>query len=251
MHTRAINFFSKLLNSTIDEDTLIKLSSGQSARAYAWLTANNVNFNALNLRNGFTIRNLIYFGEKIESSPLPKTAISALPSNYNSNPFDGNASIGVDIQSIAEMFPQGIPNDPKSDTELLTIYTLKELSYAQSKPDPLQTLTGLFAAKEAILKCSSKDANLNAIEISVDPDGRPSSPGFIVSISHSVDFAVAIAMSINSHKIQTALANTIYPPPSTAMLNENNKPKNKKIIHLLVPAIVMVLAAIELLRIFR
>ena len=33
----AKNYFSKLLNSNIDENTILKLSSSQKARAHAWL----------------------------------------------------------------------------------------------------------------------------------------------------------------------------------------------------------------------
>jgi hypothetical protein len=92
-----------------------------------------------------------------------------------------------------ELFPLGLPSDPKDDPELLALYTFKELSYAQSKPNPLQTLAGLFSAKEAIIKCSKQKKNFADIEILPDENGRPYTPDFLISISHSVDYVVAIA----------------------------------------------------------
>ena len=51
----AKNYFSKLLNSNIDENTILKLSSSQKARAHAWLKSNNFNAGNLLLNNVFTI----------------------------------------------------------------------------------------------------------------------------------------------------------------------------------------------------
>ena len=61
-----------------------------------------------------------------------------------------------------------------SDETLLKIFTLKEIYYAENKPDPYLTLTGIYCAKEAIIKASSLKTNkLNEIEIKVNKDGKP------------------------------------------------------------------------------
>lgn len=185
----ATNYFSKLLNSTVDENTIIKLSSGQGARAHTWLVANNFNTKGLNLAGGFTISQVIggaQFSSHSELQQASEPSFVQISSGMN-------ASIGVDIQSVSELFPNGIPSDPKSDPELLSIYTLKELSYAQSRPNPMQTLAGLFAAKEAVIKCSTKEVLLTNLEILPNLTGKPSIDGYSVSISHSLDYAVGIA----------------------------------------------------------
>lgn len=189
--TLAKNYFSKLINATVDEYTVIKLSSGQGARAHAWLKTNNFNIKNLNLSSGFTIAKLMDSEHSLSDGELRHEV--ATPHLVASSEL--NNPIGVDIQSVSELFPLGMPSDPKSDPELLSIYTFKELSYAETRPNPLQTLTGLFAAKEAILKCSTNESSLANLEILPDLTGRPNIEGYSVSISHSQDFAVAIATS--------------------------------------------------------
>jgi len=61
-----------------------------------------------------------------------------------------------------------LPTDPKTDNRLLTTFTSKELSYAQSKGCPSQTLIGIFAAKEAVQKCTQYKIKLTDIEILPD-----------------------------------------------------------------------------------
>jgi 4'-phosphopantetheinyl transferase EntD len=79
------------------------------------------------------------------------------------------------------------------------MFTQKEIAYAESRPDPKLTLTGIFAAKEALLKAgwSNKGTkDLNKIVISHDTDGRPTHPNFLISISHDEGLAVAVAIKI-------------------------------------------------------
>ena len=66
-----------------------------------------------------------------------------------------------------------MPTDSKNELELLSIYTAQELSYAQSRPDLLQTLTEWFAAKGAIKKCATCELAFIDIEILPDQVGKP------------------------------------------------------------------------------
>jgi len=237
------NYFSKLLNSSIDENTILKLSSGQRARAHAWLKANNFNLDGINFNGGFTIANLM---SGLQSYPQPQTQQEAISTNSDAAPSALNTLIGIDIQSISELFPDGMPSDPKSDPELLAIFTFKELSYAQTKLNPIQTLTGLFAAKEAILKCSKAEISLAEVEILPGLSGGPYVEGYSISISHSQDYAVAIAISnlqiYKDSKIKETYKD--YNNNSGLRFVSNGSP----FINYLVPIIVLGLVCIELIR---
>ena len=221
----AKNYFSKLLNSNIDENTILKLSSSQKARAHAWLKSNNFNAGNLLLNNVFTIQEIIS-DVRNESAKDDTSA----PKNKRSDPFsfsDNNKPIGIDIQNISELFPEGIPEDSK------------ELTYAQSKENPLQTLTGLFAAKEAVQKCSEDNLNLTDIEILPNKNGKPNTAGFLISISHSQDYAVAIALM----KENKLINEKIIPPKEPLM-------EKKSALDLVIPALVGVLLLLEIVRFF-
>ena len=233
----AKNYFSKLLNSNIDENTILKLSSSQKARAHAWLKSNNFNAGNLLLKNVFTIQEIIS-GVRNESAKDDTSA----PKNKRSDPSsfsDNNKPIGIDIQNISELFPEGIPEDSKSDPELLGIFTIKELTYAQSKENPLQTLTGLFAAKEAVQKCLEDNLNLTDIEILSNKNGKPNTAGFLISISHSQDYAVAIALM----KENKLINEKIIPPKEPLM-------EKKSALDLVIPTLVGVLLLLEIVRFF-
>ena len=113
-------------------------------------------------------------------------------------------SVSIDIQFINE-----IPSDIFSMKNLefrKNIFTEKEILYASLKSSPRQTMAGIWAAKECIKKLSKKFLNLNfcEIEINYDYDNKPfvivqgeqKNKEIFISISHSNDYAVAIALLI-------------------------------------------------------
>ena len=107
----------------------------------------------------------------------------------------GRNAVGIDIQLIAELFPSK-SNDMKSDPELLRIFSPREIAFAETNRQPIDTLAGIFAAKEAIIKAGHSGINTNdlsSIEITHNEDGKPEFSGYALSISHSGEYAVAIA----------------------------------------------------------
>lgn len=101
-------------------------------------------------------------------------------------------SIGIDIQSVSEFGDSA--GNLKSSAELAQTFTLTELAYCELQYDPLQSLAGTFAAKEAFFKTGASVLDWSAIEINHDENRRPCSPGFTLSISHSASFAIAVAL---------------------------------------------------------
>jgi phosphopantetheinyl transferase (holo-ACP synthase) len=188
MSQKILNYLGNLTNKPVTDEQEIYLSSAQRARFHAWLIDNKITFNESLLSGKFILNDLL-MGDSISDAQ----ASQLLPSSPTSSAVN-LGGIGIDYQKVDELFPLGIPDDPKSDSELLKIFTVTELSYAQSKSNPAETLTGIFCAKEAILKCSSCFMDLTNINVTYDASGRPSVTGYEVSISHSGGYAVAIAL---------------------------------------------------------
>lgn len=184
-------FFENLLNTKLTENTKIILASGQRARAKGWLSAQGISCDPKLLNSHFTISEILSTSTKISQA-----GSATINNNFNLKLNSHNSSIGIDIQSISEFLPKGLPKDPKADPSLTAIFSLKELSFAESRPKPEESLTGIFAAKEAILKCIGNTSNisLNQIEILPNNSGSPTFDGYQISISHSAGFAVAVAV---------------------------------------------------------
>ena len=109
-------------------------------------------------------------------------------------------SVGIDIES-----KNSIPNDIfliKNSSLRKRLFSEKEIIYSITKPDPIITLTGIFAAKEAFIKAlsSKKKIGFNQINIAYNPNGKP----FVIlnnnifkaylSISHTSQIATAICI---------------------------------------------------------
>jgi phosphopantetheine--protein transferase-like protein len=197
----AAEYLGRLLNKSVTSDSMVRLSSAQKPRFHAWLKANNVSVNEGLIGAEFSVESILGTG-----SSAPRIG-SALDNNegrtivsQSSPTFETASGVGIDIQRISELFPDGLSADLKSDETLTRIFTVRELSYAQSKGSPPETLTGIFAAKEAIQKCCDTGAvipELISLEILPDVVGKPTCKGFALSISHSGEYAVAIAYKQN------------------------------------------------------
>ena len=196
-----INEFVRNLTGRNENFELSKLSSAQKARVIAWADTNGIYLNS-----GSTSFNA--------SSAAPPTA------NRHQISSQTELSVGIDIQSCNELFPEKI-KDLKGSDELLKIFTLREIAYTENKPDTYTTLTGLFAAKEAVMKANNlSPKKLNEIEIQFNEDGKPFLSHYEISISHSLDFAIAVAISkasLESSEVntQTSEKKILEPTQST------------------------------------
>ena len=114
-------------------------------------------------------------------------------------------SLGVDIESINN-FPDDVLLPTGASFRSKTFNPI-EVAYALTRISPLQTLLGIFCAKEATIKCCSNLDTLGFrdIEIIHDSLGRPlckilknPKAKFKLSISHTEEYACAIVVRINS-----------------------------------------------------
>jgi phosphopantetheinyl transferase (holo-ACP synthase) len=194
-------YLGRLLGRPVAVEDWVRLTSGQQARAGGWLAERGVDLPTLRVQLSASFQPAALLGNGVASNTAPFAA--ALPRQQSFDGSAGNLQIGVDIQSVNELFPTGATTDLKTSAEVTAIFTLREISYAQSRPSPLETLTGLFAAKEALRKCSMQLLAFPLLELEVLPDasGRPRFPGFSLSISHSGGFAIAVAASIGNSRV--------------------------------------------------
>ena len=125
--------------------------------------------------------------------------VQAITPNKESK--DRVLAVGIDIESI-KAFPSDILL-PSGAAFRSRTFSPKEIAYASTKHSPIQTLLGIFCAKEAVIKCYAGDKRLvfRDITITHDSKGRPvcnvsdhKGFEFKVSISHSAEYSCAFAL---------------------------------------------------------
>jgi holo-[acyl-carrier protein] synthase len=113
--------------------------------------------------------------------------------------------IGIDIERVARF-----RGKTKPDLRLLSIgFSARERAYCRGKADPAIHFAGTFAAKEAALKAAwvfrTGEIRLSDFEVAHRSDGSPTvkysgknqvlrSLHFVLSISHTKDYAVAVVL---------------------------------------------------------
>ena len=116
------------------------------------------------------------------------------------------AEVGVDIVEIARIRSS---YERFGQTFMKKILTDAEIALCLSKPDPVASLAGRFAAKEAVSKALgtgiSKGLFWHSIEVLNDEAGKP-----FVTI-HAPTFSGRISISI-SHDRHSAVAMALYEP---------------------------------------
>ena len=195
------------------------------------------------------------------SQPLKlasETASPKLISNNNVSP-PSFCSVGIDLIFVKELFPEA-PQDLKSDKSMSEIFSLQELAYAETKTDPLQTLAGIFALKEAVVKTGQVpewlSANFRELEVLHDEKGIPSINGFAVSISHCNGLAIAMAIaseenqqtaSYEGERLSNAVGDIVSAVETKSLIEANSLPSKRLSF---ISALVLVLAALALYSVY-
>ncbi len=107
--------------------------------------------------------------------------------------------IGIDIEQISLMPPS---SDYREDHFYTSNFSPSEIAYCILQPDTAASFAGLFAAKEAIVKADNSylKRDFNSIKIDHLPNGKPTFPSFSISISHTAQIAVAVAVRLPNEK---------------------------------------------------
>lgn len=107
--------------------------------------------------------------------------------------------IGIDVVEIKRF--AGLKKDDYGLWE--KSFTEKEWDYCFNKANPSQSLSGIFASKEAVIKSlgGALVGRFNSVEVDHNKDGKPfvilhgkSDPAVDISISHDGGVAVAVAI---------------------------------------------------------
>lgn len=123
------------------------------------------------------------------NSVIPKPKIIPEPSEVSHQ----KPGVGIDIEEISKM-PEAI--DFREDEFYKMNFTPGEIAYCILQPNQYASFTGLFAAKEAMVKAENfyKNVPFNTIFIDHLPGGQPFYKGFTMSISHTETLAIAVAV---------------------------------------------------------
>jgi len=106
-------------------------------------------------------------------------------------------NIGTDIIEISRFKNKPIEHNR---TFYNSIFSIDEIAYCQKFKDPYSHFAGIFAAKEATIKCMGKPFSMSKIQLYWDKDGRPhveiaqEKIQINVTISHTQTIAIAVAV---------------------------------------------------------
>jgi len=162
-----------------------------------------------NINSFGELENILNGGSTIQQS-TNRTIVT--PIDQSTNQTINNSSIGIDIENI-ESLPK--TKDFRNEGFYTDNFSEKEIAYCILQPNAYASFAGLFAAKEAIVKANNKYKNIkfNQIIITHNGQGKPTFDGVNISISHTNDSAIAVAMLIENNAtttIKEVAVNTTY-----------------------------------------
>lgn len=221
-----LKYLSALLNRQLVSESGITLTSGQRARLLSWLRDAGAYSREISqcVERPFTTIALCALLGEAGSSEGGERGISKAETGLGYA--RGVGGIGIDIQKIDELVPHEDAFDFRSSAEYSNIFSDREISYACAKQRPRETLAGLFAAKEAIVKADGGKAGVRLCEIEILPGlgGEPTHAGFELSVSHSGDYAIAVALRVPGRVASEAEAHStpagLSEPHATMNLGE-------------------------------
>jgi phosphopantetheine--protein transferase-like protein len=173
------------------------------------------------------------FGQLVNGSPAPQLNAATEPIAPTRMPRSGEGvpAIGIDIEHADNLPTAG---DPWSESFYMEHFTAAEIAHCSRQAEPRVSFCGIWAAKEAALKCGLfVGARLNDFTVTHEEGGKPKlgsrnsahatvAEQCVVSISHSRGTAVAVCAWVPavSHR---ASASTEVAPAAPAVSMTSSK----------------------------
>ena len=186
-----IDIINRITGKVFDANSEIKLSSAQQ---YAFITLCKKNGKKINkklINNTFKIQNILSNEVNFKTKKIQHTVKKNNDSksrNINKN----NFAVGIDIQNIDEFIKLIEGKNLKKSDFIKDYFTDQEIAYSESRPDAMETICGIYSAKESIRKTGNKN-DFKKIEI-IHTNGRPTFKNYYISISHSAGVCVAVCI---------------------------------------------------------
>jgi len=201
MEAKLLAFLERLLGEPVTMTDTITVSSTQRARIVAWLNDNSIPASFSQFKSNLVrVSDLLTgaaFAEDQQAelrAPKPMAAASSYAASVGTTAMLG---IGIDIQARSSM-PEA--EDYRTDRFYCANFSPRELAHCIQHGDPVMSLAGIWAAKEAIVKAGAglrdKADGLAGVEIGHAPDGSPQYPNCLISISHDQGMAVAVCVRL-------------------------------------------------------
>jgi phosphopantetheine--protein transferase-like protein len=208
-----IAVFTKIPVDQVSPSTMIDRSAVKSSimlhRMYAKLAEQGVV-----VEDYWDIKNVGALLQRMNGSlsskgGMPDTFAVITPGVDETTASDESTAIGIDMELINSM-PR--VSDFREDAFYTMNFSATEIAYCILQQDAYASFAGLFAAKEAIVKAGNEYMNrpFNTIVIDHLQGGKPVHNEFTLSISHSGEFAIAVAVRVNK------------PAPQLTGMTENN-----------------------------
>ena len=189
--------FLKVDSSDVNENTLIDSSAIPGSvlihRMYSTLSAEGyhvINQDTIKTYGDFLTamnQGTVSKDEKAEN-PKKETSVKIKATNNSSS-----MQVGIDIEDIMNM---PVATDYREERFYTDNFSSKEISYCILQADPRASFAGKFSLKEAIIKADNdyKSVAFTDIEILNDNLGKPLFNSFSLSISHTRNQSIAVAI---------------------------------------------------------
>src|SRR5690349_4726708 len=193
-----ISTFIKVPAEQISADTIIDRTAVSSSitlhRMYAKLAEEGIV-----VEDYWNIKNVATLLKRMNGNGHATVAVNqeGQSSHFVSSPAShiAGATVGIDIEEVDSM-PRA--NDFREDEFYKMNFSSAEIAYCILQANPYASFAGLFAAKEAIVKANNANRSklFNTITINHNTEGKPVYTGLNLSISHTNNVAVAVAVAL-------------------------------------------------------
>ncbi len=163
--------------------------------------------------------NIRTYGDLLAQQEGTESVVSS-PATIPHNEISGNSdvAIGIDAEEIARFHEVA---DYREDPFYAMNFSPEEIAYCILQPVAAASFAGLFAAKEAIVKAAPQYAKKPFSSLSIHhlTSGKPVCEGFEISISHTEQLAIAVAIHIPTQPVvpvQVTLPESAGIPRKTA-----------------------------------